>query len=303
MSAHHQGGIDMAPRQQPPTPTTTMCVRFAESWARNQQVRDRRAGGPARRRTQRTEAPVDFGDDSPTGAGCHHRRERARAVRHRRAGGGLPADRRLRPRTRRARRRWRSAPRPPTDAASSDHSCGPGDDRRPRPPSTPVRRSARSSTSATPSRPRFYDAYLAAGARRHPGMVGRRSTRGSTASRGRRSPAGSSPPTRSAPRRSPAAASPSNTSYQEVSDYGAFYCPDGDFMVYDDGELGRHLRARRAVQPVGRRRRPGPRVRPRRPVPRRRPRSRRADDLHRAAGRLLLRGLGAPGVGGRRSPA
>jgi predicted metalloprotease len=30
----------------------------------------------------------------------------------------------------------------------------------------------------------------------------------------------------------------SNTSYQEVSDYGAFYCPDGDFMVYDDGELG-----------------------------------------------------------------
>jgi predicted metalloprotease len=29
-----------------------------------------------------------------------------------------------------------------------------------------------------------------------------------------------------------------STSYQEVSDYGAFYCPDGDFMVYDDGELG-----------------------------------------------------------------
>ena len=31
---------------------------------------------------------------------------------------------------------------------------------------------------------------------------------------------------------------PGNTSYQEVSDYGAFYCPDGDFMAYDDGELG-----------------------------------------------------------------
>ncbi len=31
---------------------------------------------------------------------------------------------------------------------------------------------------------------------------------------------------------------PSNTSYQEVSDYGAFYCPEGDFMAYDDGELG-----------------------------------------------------------------
>jgi predicted metalloprotease len=31
---------------------------------------------------------------------------------------------------------------------------------------------------------------------------------------------------------------PGNTSYQEVSDYGAFYCPDGDFIAYDDGELG-----------------------------------------------------------------
>ena len=29
-----------------------------------------------------------------------------------------------------------------------------------------------------------------------------------------------------------------DTSYQEVSDYGAFYCPDGDYMAYDDGELG-----------------------------------------------------------------
>jgi predicted metalloprotease len=28
------------------------------------------------------------------------------------------------------------------------------------------------------------------------------------------------------------------TTYQEVSDYGAFYCPDGDFIAYDDGELG-----------------------------------------------------------------
>ena len=59
-----------------------------------------------------------------------------------------------------------------------------------------------------------------------------------------------------------------------------------------------HLRTRRAVQPVGRRHRPGPRVRPRRPVPHRRPRSRRGDDLHRAAGRLLLRGLGRPRLGG-----
>src|SRR5262245_26654274 len=29
-----------------------------------------------------------------------------------------------------------------------------------------------------------------------------------------------------------------NTTYQEVTDFGAFYCPDGDFMAYDDGELG-----------------------------------------------------------------
>lgn len=28
------------------------------------------------------------------------------------------------------------------------------------------------------------------------------------------------------------------TSYQEVADYGAFYCGLGDFMVYDDGEQG-----------------------------------------------------------------
>jgi predicted metalloprotease len=31
---------------------------------------------------------------------------------------------------------------------------------------------------------------------------------------------------------------PGDTTYQEVSDFGAFYCPDGDFMAYDDGELG-----------------------------------------------------------------
>lgn len=31
---------------------------------------------------------------------------------------------------------------------------------------------------------------------------------------------------------------PGNTSYQEVSDYGAFFCPDGDFIAYDDGERG-----------------------------------------------------------------
>jgi predicted metalloprotease len=31
---------------------------------------------------------------------------------------------------------------------------------------------------------------------------------------------------------------PGDTSYQEVSDYGAFYCPEGDYIAYDDGDLG-----------------------------------------------------------------
>ena len=43
-------------------------------------------------------------------------------------------------------------------------------------------------------------------------------------------------PERTAP--IPGCGFPGNTSYQEVSDYGAFYCPDGDYMAYDDGELG-----------------------------------------------------------------
>ncbi len=68
---------------------------------------------------------------------------------------------------------------------------------------------------------------------------------------------------------------PGNTSYQDVVDYGAFYCPDGDFMAYDDGEHGSDLRARRGVRAVDRRRRDGPRVRPRHPGPHRRARPRR----------------------------
>ena len=43
-------------------------------------------------------------------------------------------------------------------------------------------------------------------------------------------------PERTAP--IPGCGFPGNTSYQEVSDFGAFYCPDGDYMAYDDGELG-----------------------------------------------------------------
>lgn len=36
----------------------------------------------------------------------------------------------------------------------------------------------------------------------------------------------------------PACGFSGTTSYQELSDYGAFYCPAGDFMAYDDGEQG-----------------------------------------------------------------
>jgi predicted metalloprotease len=36
----------------------------------------------------------------------------------------------------------------------------------------------------------------------------------------------------------PGCGSLGDTTYQEVSDFGAFYCPDGDLMAYDDGELG-----------------------------------------------------------------
>jgi predicted metalloprotease len=43
-------------------------------------------------------------------------------------------------------------------------------------------------------------------------------------------------PQRTAP--IPGCGFPGNTTYQEVSDYGAFYCPDGDYIAYDDGDLG-----------------------------------------------------------------
>ena len=67
---------------------------------------------------------------------------------------------------------------------------------------------------------------------------GPRVSRACSASRSPPSRAGSSPPIPSAPTPIPGCGFPGNTSYQEVSDYGAFYCPDGDYMAYDDGELG-----------------------------------------------------------------
>ena len=84
---------------------------------------------------------------------------------------------------------------------------------------------------------RFYDAYLAAGladiqawwASEYPRLYGEPFT-----------PLAGGIfavyPQRTAP--IPGCSFPGNTTYQEVSDYGAFYCPDGDYMVYDDGELG-----------------------------------------------------------------
>ena len=79
------------------------------------------------------------------------------------------------------------------------------------------------------------------------------------------------------------------TTYDDVEG-NAFYCSDGDFIVYDDDLLlpdaGEEPRAER------RRRRPGPRVRARHPVPGRR--AERADGPQGAAGRLLRRLVGCP---------
>ncbi len=86
--------------------------------------------------------------------------------------------------------------------------------------------------------PRFYDAYLAAGladiqawwASEFPRLYGEPWTPlegGIFAAY----PERTAPPI-------PGCGFPGDTSYQEVSDYGAFYCPDGDYIAYDDGELG-----------------------------------------------------------------
>ena len=68
-------------------------------------------------------------------------------------------------------------------------------------------------------------------------MVGR-SSRRSTASRSNRSPAASTPayPERTTP--IPGCETDAPTTYEEIAQYSAFYCMDGDFMVYDDGPSG-----------------------------------------------------------------
>ena len=63
-----------------------------------------------------------------------------------------------------------------------------------------------------------------------------------------------------------------STTYQEVSDYGAFYCDQGDFMAYDDGDQGVLAQLADSYGPSGGGRRTRPRVRPCHPGPHRRPR-------------------------------
>ena len=170
-------------------------------------------------------------------------------------------------------------------------------------PSRRARRSATSSTVGNAKPPRFYDAYLAAGladiqawwATEFPRLYGEPfdTTRGWDL---RRLPRAHDAPI-------PGCGFPEDTSYQEVSDYGAFYCPDGDFMAYDDGELGIIYELAERFSPsvvaVVMAHEFGHAVQFRSE----RPRSRRADDLHRAAGRLLLRVPGRDGCGRARSPA
>ena len=59
------------------------------------------------------------------------------------------------------------------------------------------------------------------------------------------------------------------TTYDEITEFAAFYCPEGDFIVYDDGEDGVLFSARRGVRTDDPRRGDGPRVRPRDPGARR----------------------------------
>ena len=90
----------------------------------------------------------------------------------------------------------------------------------------------------TPSRPRSYDAYLAASladiqswwSTEYPALFGSPSDR---------SPGGifAAYPERTTPIPS-CGGSGVHHVYQEVADYAAFYCALGDFMAYDDGDQG-----------------------------------------------------------------
>ena len=84
------------------------------------------------------------------------------------------------------------------------------------------------------------------------------------------------------------------TEYPEIAQYSAFYCMDGDFMVYDDGpngvlaglagEFGPSILGVVFAHEFGHAD----------PGPRRRARSQPGHDRQRAAGRLLRRRLGRP---------
>ena len=85
------------------------------------------------------------------------------------------------------------------------------------------------------------------------------------------------------------------TTYEDVQQFVAFYCGEGDFIIYDDGDDGllAQLAAQYGPGTIGIV--SGPRVRPRDPDTGRSARSCTADHLHRAAGRLLRRRLGGTG--------
>ena len=76
------------------------------------------------------------------------------------------------------------------------------------------------------------------GARRPRAVVGRGVPRALRRAVRAADRAASTPRIPSAPTRSPAAAAPRRRPYEEINQYGAFYCQEGDFLVYDDGADG-----------------------------------------------------------------
>ena len=205
MAAHHQGGIEMPGRRA--RGATTRRRRLRRVVARRGQadeIAELEAQLAARRPTARRltalpYTPVRWPAASILPCSPRRARCRVRPSAARLAVGGVAERRR---RTRRARpRRSPAHRRRPTSTAPTTTAP---------PPTTggvvgTVRRSARSSTSATPSRERFYDAYLAAAladiqawwSEQYPSLYGEPFDAARAA--------GSTPPIRSAPTRSPGA--------------------------------------------------------------------------------------------------
>ena len=132
-------------------------------------------------------------------------------------------------RTRRDRRR-----RPPSDVADRAPVR-----RRPPAPTTPAGDLGDQLDVGDAKPPRDYDDFL----RRRARPTSRRGGREQFPDGLRRAVraadrAASTPPTRSARRRSRAASRDEPTTYEEIAQFSAFYCQDGDFMVYDDGADG-----------------------------------------------------------------